>query len=77
MLRDTLFMSSILRMKWWKENDYTSLNVDLESSSDEEYDDEEEGKDMHYVVGDVTQPQFAGTHDALILHCIGEGTHRH
>ena len=58
-------------MKWWKENDYTSLNVDLDSSSDEE-DEEQEGKDIRYVVGDVTQPQFAGTRDALILHCIGE-----
>lgn len=66
------------RMEWWEENHYTSLNVDLTAdSSEEEEEEQEEGeeKDIQYVVGDVTHPQFAGTRDALIVHCVGEEPH--
>lgn len=66
------------RMEWWEENHYTTLNVDLTADSSEEEEEEEvegEEKDIQYVVGDVTHPQYAGTRDALIVHCVGEEPH--
>ena len=50
----------------------------LDSSSEEE---EEEGegeefdlldRDIHYVMGDVAQPQSTGSEDAIVVHCVGE-----
>ena len=60
------------RLEWWQKNNYSTLNVQLESDSDESSDDDEErGLDIQYLVGDVTQPQCTGTKDAIIVHCVG------
>ena len=53
----------------------------VESSSEEEEEEgegegEEEGeepldREIHYVMGDVAQPQNTGTSDAIVVHCVG------
>lgn len=51
--------------------------MSLESSSEEEGEDEEGGgqepfeQEIQYVMGDVTQPQNTGTGDAIVVHCVG------
>jgi len=69
------------RLEHWKRNNYSSKNISLDSSSDEEEEEErgmvaedegEEGVELHYLVGDVTHPQCAGTDDAIVVHCVGE-----
>lgn len=51
--------------------------MSLESSSEEEDEDEEgEGeetleRDIHYMMGDVAQPQNTGSSDAVVVHCVG------
>ena len=70
------------RLEFWQRHDYTSLNVVLESSESES-EGEPEGfgeefqageppdREIHYLVGDVTQPQNTGDSDAIVVHCIG------
>ena len=65
-----------IRREYWQRHGYTSLNLSLEeeSSSDEEEEEEEEeplDRDIHYVMGDVAQPQNTGTSDAIVVHCVG------
>lgn len=51
----------------------------MESCSEEEEDEEEEReeeeesleREIHYVMGDVAQPQNTGTNDAIVVHCVG------
>ena len=56
--------------------------MSLESSSEEEEEEgEREGegegeeepseREIHYVMGDVAQPQNTGTSDAIVVHCVG------
>ena len=52
--------------------------MSLESSSEEEEEeeDDEEGEDslereIHYVMGDVAQPQNTCNSDAVVVHCVG------
>ena len=52
--------------------------MSLESSSEEEEeeDEDEEGeetleREIHYVMGDVAQPQNTGSSDAVMVHCVG------
>ena len=54
--------------------------MSLESSSEEEEeeDEDEEGeeedsleREIHYVMGDVAQPQTTGNSDAVVVHCVG------
>ena len=72
------------RLEFWQRHDYTSLNVILESSeSESESEEEREGfgeefpsgeppeREIHYLVGDVTQPQNTGYSDAIVVHCVG------
>lgn len=67
----------------WQRNDYTSYNIPVDSSSDEdeiesEGERAEEGGEgevenqINYVVGDVTQPQNTGNADAIIVHCVDD-----
>ena len=76
------------REAFWSQHGYTSLNVVLDSSDSgeesEEEEEEEEGEEegrlsfdsterqLHYVVGDVTQPQVTEGTNAIVVHCVGE-----
>ena len=65
------------RQERWQRHGYSSLNVSLESSSEEEEEDEEGEeensleREIHYVMGDVAQPQNTGNSDAVVVHCVG------
>ena len=67
------------RQQYWQRHDYTSLNIALESSSEEEDEVEEQeeelepsDREIHYVMGNVAEPQNTGTRDAIVVHCVGE-----
>ena len=71
----------IFRLEYWKRSGYTSLNVVVNSDSEEEEgvwsDGDEDGQgswsgEINYVMGDVTHPQNTGTGDVIIVHCVGE-----
>lgn len=69
----------------WHRHGYASLNIALESSSGSSSSEEEEAggpeekfldmvppvNDIHYLIGDVTQPQQAGELDAIVVWCAG------
>lgn len=75
------------REELWHRHGYTSLNMALESSSgsEEEEEEDEEARrteeeflgmvppdnEIHYLIGDVTQPQCAGEADAIVVWCSG------
>ena len=63
------------RLKLWEDNDYTSmkLEIDSETGSSVSTEDEEDNEcQIHYVVGDVTQPQCPiDTTEAVVVHCLG------
>jgi len=67
-------------LEYWKRSGYTSLNVVVNSDSEEEEvwsDGDEDGQgawsgEINYVMGDVTHPQNTGTGDVIIVHCVGE-----
>lgn len=70
------------RQEYWQRHGYTSLNMSLVESSSEEEEEEGEGegeeegeepldREIHYVMGDVAQPQNTGTSDAIVVHCVG------
>ena len=61
------------KCKIWHENGYTSCNIELTSDDEDEIEDElNEGKDVEYVVGDVTCPKVDknNKHDCIIIHCV-------
>ena len=66
------------RQEYWQRQGYVSLNMALESSSEEEEEEEEEeeldqrDREIHYVMGNVAQPQNTGTADAIVVHCVGK-----
>lgn len=65
------------RQEYWQRHGYTSLNAAMESSSEEEEEEEEEDeepsdREIHYVMGNVAEPQNTGTRDAIVVHCVGE-----
>ena len=50
-----------------------TLDSDESSEDSDEWGcEEEEGEELHYLVGDVTRPQQTGTSDAIVVHCVGE-----
>ena len=66
------------RLEYWNRNGYSSLNVTVDSDSDEASSDSEGEEDeawsgeISYVKGDVTHPQNAGNNDLIIVHCVGK-----
>ncbi|XP_065892694.1 chromodomain-helicase-DNA-binding protein 1-like isoform X2 [Dysidea avara] len=68
------------RLEYWKRNGYTSLNVVVNSDSEEEdvlSDGDEDGQEawseeINYVMGDVTHPQNTGASDVIIVHCVDD-----
>ena len=67
----------VYRLEYWNRSGYTSLNLIVDSDSEEAWsdnDDEEEetwSGEINYIKGDVTHPQNAGTDDLIIVHCVG------
>jgi hypothetical protein len=53
-------------------DDQASDNEDENISVNMEEDEEQEKKAIHYVIGDVMQPQNTDGQDAIIVHCVGE-----
>ena len=75
------FINVFVRQKLWDKNGYDSCNLPLEEDSEDEDEvvamtsDEDGSGDsraIHYVVGDVTHPTYAGGKDAIVVHCVGE-----
>lgn len=58
------------RLEHWRRNGYTSHNLSLDSSDEEE--EEPEGVELRYMVGDVTCPQNTGKADTIVVHCVGK-----
>ena len=68
----------VCRLEYWNRNGYSSLNVAVDSDSEEAWSDsDEEGEgvwsaEINYTRGDVTHPQNTGTSDLIIVHCVGK-----
>ena len=68
----------LCRLEYWNRNGYSSLNMTVDSdseeaSSDSEMEDDESWSgEISYIRGDVTHPQNAGNNDLIIVHCVGK-----
>ncbi|KAM9482671.1 chromodomain-helicase-DNA-binding protein 1-like [Clarias gariepinus] len=74
------------KMAWWESSGYKSLCLPSADSEGEDVDEEDDDDissvnstdsddaAIHYVLGDVTQPQ-ADRKDAIIVHCVDDSGH--
>uniref|UniRef100_A0A8C5E078 Chromodomain helicase DNA binding protein 1 like n=1 Tax=Gouania willdenowi TaxID=441366 RepID=A0A8C5E078_GOUWI len=66
------------KIAWWESQGYKSLCLQAADSEEEEEEDDSstcssdsDSTDIHYVLGDVTQPHSAQG-DAIIVHCVDD-----
>ena len=68
----------LCKLEYWNRNGYSSLNMTVDSDSEEASSDSEGEEDeswsgeISYIRGDVTHPQNAGSNDLIIVHCVGK-----
>ena len=73
-----MYVMYVCRLEYWSRSGYSSLNVAVDSDSEEAWSDSEEEGDevwsgeINYTRGDVTHPQNAGSGDLIIVHCVGK-----